>query len=85
MAKKHTDILQQKTKKLKELTEITDNALSVITGTISGLELINQEIDDTVAEIDAYNSQMLTVKDSLVKNRAHNAQIIRNFTKLLSE
>lgn len=85
MAKKHTDILQQKTKKLKELTEITDNALSVITGTISWLELINQEIDDTVAEIDAYNSQMLTVKDSLVTNRVHNAQIIRNFTKLLSE
>jgi len=84
MAKKRADILQQKQAKLQELTAIADDALNVVTSTISGLELINQEIDDTIADIDAYQTQMMSVRGKLEQNKVHNAKIIDNFTKLLS-
>lgn len=78
------DVLRQKQAKLQELTAVTESALSIVTNTISGLELINKEIEDQVSEITAYTNQMMDVKESLERNQVHNAKIIENFTKLLS-
>lgn len=84
MKKKPTDILREKQAKLTELTAQADAAVDLVTRTISGLEMVNQEIDDTVAEIDAYSAQLAQTRDQLRKNRRHNAAVIANFTKLLA-
>lgn len=52
-------------------------------GKLSNLELVNQEIDDTVAEIDKYSAELACTRVELSKNRTHNAAIIANFARLL--
>lgn len=78
------DILVEKEAKLAELTKQADEAVDLVTRTISGLEMVNQEIDDTVAEIDQYSSRLAKTRETLNKNRSNNAAIIANFSKLLS-
>lgn len=78
------DILVEKEAKLSELTKQADEAVDLVTRTISGLEMVNQEIDDTVAEIDQYSSRLAKTREALNKNRSNNAAIITNFSKLLS-
>lgn len=77
------DILLEKNEKLEELTCMAEAASDLVTRTISGLELINQEIDDTVAEIDDYTEKLNATRKQLKKNRRRNAAVINNFSKLL--
>ena len=77
------DILVEKTAKLNELEAQANRAANLVTSTIAGLELVNQEIDDTVAEIDEYAEKLMSTRSALSKNRRHNAAIITNFSKLL--
>lgn len=77
------DILVEKTAKLNELEAQANRAANLVTSTIAGLELVNQEIDDTVAEIDEYTEKLMSTRRALSKNRRHNAAIITNFSKLL--
>lgn len=58
MKNKVRDILADKKVKLQELTAQAEAAVDIVTRTISGLELVNQEIDDTVAEIDKYSAEL---------------------------
>lgn len=81
--KKPIDVLTEKTSKLNELAAQADVAINVVTNTISGLELINQEYDDTIAEIDSYVSQLNATRECMNKNRRYNTAIIANFSKLL--
>ena len=81
--KKPIDVLTEKTSKLNELAAQADRAINVVTSTISGLELINQEYDDTIAEIDSYVSQLNATRECMNKNRRYNTAIIANFSKLL--
>lgn len=83
MRNKVRDILADKKVKLQELTAQAEAAVDLVTRTISGLELVNQEIDDTVAEIDKYSAELACTRVELSKNRTHNAAIIANFAKLL--
>lgn len=78
------DILIEKEAKLVELKQQADEAVDIVTRTISGLEMVNQEIDDTVAEIDQYSERLAKTREALSKNRSNNAAIIANFSKLLS-
>lgn len=50
----------------------------------SGLELVNQEIEDTKAEIDEYISRLTEQRDTLIHNQKRNAVVIKNFSKLLN-
>lgn len=77
------DILVEKTAKLNELEAQANRAANLVTSTIAGLELVNQEIDDTVAEIDEYAEKLMSTRSALSKNRRHNTAIITNFSKLL--
>lgn len=83
MRNKVRDILADKKVKLQELAAQAEAAVDLVTRTISGLELVNQEIDDTVAEIDMYSAELACTRVELSKNRTHNAAIIANFAKLL--
>lgn len=83
MKNKVRDILADKKVKLQELTAQAEAAVDIVTRTISGLELVNQEIDDTVAEIDKYSAELASTRQALSKNRTHNTALIANFSKLL--
>ncbi len=84
MSNQQPDILRAKQNRLGELTAQADRAVEMVSRTISSLELINQEINDTVTEIETYTAQLLETRDKLARNQKHNAAIIANFTKLLS-
>lgn len=81
--KKTIDVLSEKVSKLNSLKNEADIAVGVVTSTINNLELINQEYDDTIAEIDNYVAQLNATRDSMNKNRKYNTAIIANFSKLL--
>ena len=81
--KKTIDVLSEKISKLNTLKNEADIAVGVVTSTINNLELINQEYDDTIAEIDDYVAQLNATRDSMNKNRKYNTAIIANFSKLL--
>lgn len=80
---KTIDVLSEKVSKLNSLKNEADIAVGVVTSTINNLELINQEYDDTIAEIDSYVAQLNATRDSMNKNRKYNTAIIANFSKLL--
>ena len=80
---KTIDVLSQKKSTLNRLKAEADMAIGIVTSTISNLELINQEYDDTVAEIDSYMAQLAETRESMNKNRKYNTAIIANFSKLL--
>lgn len=81
--KKTIDVLSEKVSKLNTLKNEADIAVGVVTSTINNLELINQEYDDTIAEIDDYVAQLNATRDLMNKNRKYNTAIIANFSKLL--
>jgi len=81
---KKQDVLAEKNAKLNKLQYKAELAVSVVTSTISGLERINQELDDTINEIDSYVTQLTETRNSMNKNRKHNTAIITNFSKLLN-
>lgn len=84
MKPKYRDIIAEKSAKLQELDAQAASAVDLVQRTISGLELVNEEIDDTIAEIDAQTAQMMETRKSLDKGRRKNAAVIKNFNKLLS-
>ena len=49
-----TDILQEKTNEVALLTRQANDAVDLVTRTISSLELINQQLDGAMQEIDEY-------------------------------
>lgn len=81
--RKKIDVLAEKNSKLNELKIQAEAAVDVVTKTISNLELINQELDDTINDIDNYVAQLTETRKSMDKNRKYNTAIIANFSKLL--
>ena len=85
MFKKPTpDILSEKVAAVHALTVESENAVDLVSRTISRLELINQQLDDAMAEIDTYTADLARTRESMVKQHGNNSAIIANFTKLLS-
>lgn len=84
MKKIYVDIISEKEKKLHQLQSDAEGAVDIVTRAISGLELVNQEIEDTKAEIDEYISRLTEQRDTLIHNQKRNSVVIKNFSKLLS-
>ena len=84
MKKIYVDIISEKEKKLHQLQSDAEGAVDIVTRAISGLELVNQEIEDTKSEIDEYISRLTEQRDTLINNQKRNAAVIKNFSKLLS-
>lgn len=78
------DVLSEKKREIEHLTTEAEAAVSLVTRTISNLELINQQIDDGVKELDAYAADIRETRKRMEDQRGHNAAIIANFSKLLS-
>lgn len=79
-----TDILQEKTNEVALLTRQANDAVDLVTRTISSLELINQQLDGAMQEIDEYTENLAKTRENMSKQRSHNSAIISNFSKLLS-
>lgn len=83
MRRKFVDIISEKQNKLAALQAQAEDAIDLVTKTISSLELTNQEIDDTMAEIDGYIAKLNETRSELDRNHNRNAAVIKNFTKLI--
>lgn len=77
------DKLTEMQNKLTQLQSDANYAINIVVNTINSLEFTNQEIDETVVEIDDYISKLSTTRSCLDKNRKYNTAIIANFSKLL--
>lgn len=77
------DILREKKQQVEALERQAEDAVEIVTRTVNRLELINQQIDDHMAEIDAYSEDLAKTREELAKQRKYNAAISANFSKLL--
>ena len=78
------DILLEKQGEVERLARKANEAVDLVTRTISNLESINEQLDSGMAEIDAYTKELTATRANLSKQRNNNAVIISNFSKLLS-
>lgn len=80
-ANSNADILDQKRNRLNSYNQQFERAVSLITDTIDNLGVINQNIEQTMREIDDYEKELATTKEGLV---AKNDRVIHNFQSLLA-
>jgi len=80
---KNKNILKEKELKAKRLARKADKAVDLVTRTITGLEQINQQIEDSLSEIDTYSENLAKTRENMIQQRSNNSAIIENFSKLL--
>lgn len=83
-ANSNADILDQKRNRLNSYNQQFERAVSLITDTIDNLGVINQNIEQTMREIDDYERELATTKEGLVATKAKNDRVIHNFQSLLA-
>ena len=59
------DILREKQQEINRLERQADDAVEIVTRTISRLELINQQIDDGMTEIDTYMADLVKTRETM--------------------
>lgn len=82
MARK-MNILEQKQNNLELVRSKARGLVSIVTGTISSLREVNQQIDTEIAEIDGMQASLLNTREGLSAERQQNEQIIKNFGALI--
>ena len=83
--KQEQDILEQKENKLGALNQRSEDALQLLRTTLNGLDAVDIEIDQTMAEIDEIQARMAKAREGLVERRNKNQRIKQNFKSLLCE
>lgn len=84
MKRKQTlDLIQQKENRLASLTEEAEFTLSLVRNQITSLERINGQIDDELAQIDAFISRLNATRVGLNAEAERNKKVAGNFAKLL--
>lgn len=61
------DILREKKQQVEALARQAEDAVEIVTRTMNRLDLINQQIDDHMAEIDAYAEDLAKTREELIK------------------
>ena len=79
------DILGEKKEQLNTYVLQFNSAVSLVTDTINSLKTINEGIEATIGEIEAYQAQLQETKQGLLDTRDKNYRVVRNFTSLLDE
>ena len=82
MAKK-MDILARKRAALEQSVTNYDNAISLVTNTISNLSNLSKAIENQIVEIDTYVADLAATKSGLIAIRDQNNRVAQNFAKLL--
>lgn len=77
------DVLQKKKDELAQFVERYNNAVAVVTGTVSNLESINASIDEKIKEIEEYQEELVKTKNGLGDTKMKNEQVIKNFKALV--
>lgn len=77
------DFLRERQTEVARLARQASEAVDIVTRTMNDLECINQQIDNDLAEIDAYSKELATTYAAMSKQRKNNTAIIANFAKLL--
>lgn len=77
------DILEQKKNSLAIYNAQFDRAVHLINESIDNLGQINQDIAETIREIDDYEKQLAETKSGLADTKARNDKVIANFKSLL--
>lgn len=77
------DLLQEKEKRLTELTEESAYAVQMVQNTIDNLQAVNSDIQTTMDEIDTYMQRLNDTRSSLSTTHDKNEKIMQNFAKLL--
>lgn len=77
------DLLQEKEKRLAELTEESAYAVQMVQNTIDNLQAVNSDIQTTMDEIDTYMQRLNDTRSSLSTTHDKNEKIMQNFAKLL--
>lgn len=81
---KHTlDLIQEKEARLSSLKDKSSMAIQLVQQTVFDLDTVNQEIAETVDEINEYISRLADARDGLDRTRGRNQKIMQNFEKLL--
>ncbi|MEY8573169.1 hypothetical protein AALD01_01990 [Oscillospiraceae bacterium 21-37] len=78
-------VLTEKENQLRALTNESENAVSLITNTISRLETVNGRICDTRQEIEDYRKELTRIDSSMEEQFSHNAKIIDKFRSFLED
>lgn len=81
--KVNPDMLKQKRAELNSYLAEFDSAVGMLTDTMDNLSSINTLIDEKVAEIESYESELASTKNSLQTARTRNERVIKNFHALL--
>ena len=82
---KMQDILEQKEAKLASLNQKSTDAVRLVRATLDGLQVVDEEIGQTISEIDEIQTRMSNTKAGLEARRSKNQQIMHNFKSLLCE
>ena len=77
------DLLQEKEKRLAELTEESAYAVQMVQNTIDNLQAVNSDIQTTMDEIDTYVQRLNDTRSSLSTTHDKKEKIMQNFAKLL--
>lgn len=82
---KMKDVLEQKEAKLSALSQQSEDAVQLVRATVSGLDAIDAEIDQTISEIEEIQARMSNARAGLEARRNKNQRIKQNFKSLLCE
>jgi len=78
------DFLNRSKKRIARFSRKFDNAVSLITKLIDRLTSVNNMIDEEIRELDDYQQELVTSRESLCSAKTNNERIIRNFNSLLN-
>ena len=78
-----TDILTIKTAELGATAKEAEDAVSLISTAVNRMKSASYKMQIHMEDIDAYCENLMTVREQLNKNHAHNEAVIANFSKLL--
>ena len=82
---KMKDVLEQKEAKLSTLSQQSEDAVQLVRATVNGLDAIDEEIDQTISEIEEIQARMSSARAGLEARRNKNQRIMQNFKSLLCE
>lgn len=80
-----TTILTEKQSQLAMLQRDSENAVGVITETITRLENVNQQIAERRSEIEQYQNELTYLNGAMVDQFNHNKKLVEKFKSFLED
>lgn len=77
------DMLEQKREQVDTYVEQFNTAVSAVTTLLNTLTTANEDIDNTVSEIVAYQKELEKTAADLLNAKAKNETVIKNFGALI--